>query len=162
MNLFNRILLLVVPPLLSAGLAGCSGGGKDGGGGKPFIVKGKLVDNGRPFALDESKVPLPKGGHGVPPGITGSSTLQVTFIAAETKEQFSANANADAGTFEVKGPDGKGIKPGRYRIAVTAQLGFGPDTPDYFKGMFTQEKTQILRDIKEGEEVVIDVAKPQG
>jgi hypothetical protein len=70
--------------------------------------------------------------------------------------------NAQGGTFEVPGLDGKGIKPGRYRIAIVGRVGISPETPDYFKGMFTRDKTQILRDVKPGEEVVIDIAKPQG
>lgn len=149
--------------LLSVGLAlalGCGGsGGRDG---DLTIVKGKLVEKGNPFALDASKVPLPKGALGRPPGVTASGALQITFISGETKEQFPATANADAGTFEVRGVDGKGIKPGRYKIAVTGRLGTGPDSPDYFKGQFSAEKTQILRDVKAGEEVVIDISNPQG
>jgi hypothetical protein len=34
--------------------------------------------------------------------------------------------------------------------------------PDYFKGKFAPGKTKILRDIKPGEEVVIDIAKERG
>jgi hypothetical protein len=121
-----------------------------------------LVEKGQPFFLDQSKVPLPKGATGVPPGVEGSSVLQVTFIDAQTGESFDAKTYPEAGTFEVTGADGKGIKPGRYRIAVTARYGFGEDTPDYFRGRFTPEKTQIVRDIHAGEDVVIDIAKPNG
>jgi len=139
-------------------LLGC-GGGKEA---DLVVVKGRLVDKGQPFALDANKVPLPKGAHGTPPGTSGSSALQVIFISGDTKEQFPASTNADAGTFEVLGYEGKGIKPGRYKIAVVGRIGISPDTPDYFKGLFTPEKTQILRDVKAGEEVVIDISKPQG
>lgn len=88
--------------------------------------------------------------------------LQVTFISSESKEQFTANTNPEAGTFTVSGVDGKGIKPGRYKIAINARVGFSPSDPDLFDNKFSAEKTQILRDVKAGEDVVIDIDKPQG
>ncbi len=139
--------------------AGCGGKDDKEAAGKT-VVTGKLVDNGKPFGLDASRVPLPKGAHSLPPGLT--SLLKVTFIATESKEIYEADVNPEAGTFEVKGTDGKGIKPGRYRIAVTGRVGISPDTPDFFKGKFAPEKTQILRDVKPGDEIVIDVSKVQG
>jgi hypothetical protein len=142
------------------GTVGCGQAGKDAKDGERTVVRGKLVDNGKPFALDASKVPLPKGTHALPPGVTGA--LEVVFISTDTKEPYQATANADAGTFEVTGTDGKGIKSGRYKIAITARLGPSPETPDYFGGKFTPEKTQILRDIKPGDEITIDISKPQG
>ena len=77
---------------------------------------------------------------------------------AESGEQFPAAVNTDTGTFEVSGPDGKGIKPGRYKVAVTAGVGVG----DYFGDKYAPDKTQVVRDVKPGEEVVIDLSKPQG
>lgn len=146
--------------LVTAALAtvGCGGNNRDDS--PRSVVTGKLVDNNKPFALDPSKVPLPKGARALPPGITGA--LSIVFISSDTKESYTADVNADAGTFQVKGIDGKGIKAGRYRIAVTGRMGISPDTPDYFGGKFTPEKTQILRDVKGGDDVVIDVSKPQG
>lgn len=152
---------LLFPALLLAtavGLLGCGGKDKDDAG--RTVVTGKLVDGNKPVALDASKIPLPKGAHAMPPGVT--SALQVTFISAETKEPVTAEVNADAGTFAVKGHDGKGIKPGRYRIAIVARMGMSPDTPDYFKGRFTPEKTKVLRDIKPGDDLTIDVSKDEG
>jgi hypothetical protein len=128
-----------------------------------FIAKGKLLDNGKPFVLDESKIQLPKGATAPPPG--GGEGLRILFILAETKEQFQAKFNPESSTFEVTGSKGKGIKPGRYKIAVTAN--YAPtsrdaDSGDYFGGIFTREKTQISREVKEGEEIIIDVSKPKG
>ncbi len=152
----------LLPALIasSAFLVGCSKGDADAAG--KFIVKGKLVENGKPFLFDASKVPLPKGATGVPPGIEASSALQVIFISVDDKRTFQAKSNPEAGTFEVPGDDGKGILPGRYKIAVLGRMGFSPDIPDYFKGQYTEANTKIVRDIKEGDEVVIDIAKPQG
>ncbi|AWM41919.1 hypothetical protein GobsT_69540 [Gemmata obscuriglobus] len=152
---FQAILFLAI--CAASGCGGSQGNRDDSPRG---VVNGKLVDNNKPFALDASKVPVPKGARSLPPGVSGA--LSIVFISSDTKESYTADVNADAGTFQVKGIDGKGIKAGRYRIAVTGRMGISPDTPDYFGGKFTPEKTQILRDVKAGDEVVIDVAKPQG
>lgn len=144
----------------SAAALGCGDSKKEEAG--LTIVKGKLVDGGKPFFLDQSKVPLPKGAHGLPPGTEGSSALQIMFIPSDGKGSFTAKANAESGTFEVLGDSGKGIPPGRYKIVMTAQLGMGPDTPDFFKGKYGLSNTKIVRDVKAGEEVVIDVSKADG
>ncbi len=147
---------------LAAGLAAALGcGGKDKkDDAEKTIVTGKLVDAGKPVALDASRIPLPKGAHAMPPGVKGS--VQVFFISSDTKESIEAEVNADAGTFQVKGQDGKGIKPGRYRIAIVARMGMAPDTPDFFKGRFTPDKTKVLRDVKPGDDLTIDVSKDEG
>lgn len=118
------------------------------------VIRGKLVEGDKPFVLDVSKLKLPGGATGLPPG---SRPLTVAFVPAEGGDQQFAVVNLEAGTFEVVG-DGKGIKPGRYKIAVTATVG----GQDYFGGKFAADKTQIVREVKAGEEVVIDVTKPQG
>ncbi|HEY1186286.1 MAG TPA: hypothetical protein VGE74_01455 [Gemmata sp.] len=138
------------PVLLVLAFAGC---GEKPDGRTP--VRGKLVDGAKPFALDASKLKLPAGATALPPG---SQPLTVVFIPAEGGSNASAVVNADAGTFEVNGPDGKGIKPGKYKVAITATVGGG----DYFGGKFAPEKTQIVREVKPGEEIVIDVSKPNG
>ena len=58
----------------------------------------------------------------------------------------------------MKGPDGKGIKPGKYKISLTGS----PGQPDPFGGKFTPDKTKIVRDVAAGAEIVIDVSKPEG
>jgi hypothetical protein len=136
--------------LVIGGLTGC-GGGADG----RVTVKGKLLDDGKPFVLDKSKLKLPSGATSLPPG---SNPLVVSFIPVESGETTNANVSADTGTFEANGTDGKGIKPGKYKIAVTATVGGA----DYFGGKFAPDKTQIIRDVKPGEEIIIDVSKPQG
>jgi hypothetical protein len=151
----------LIPALVSAALVGCSGSGAEPTAPGQGIVKGKLVDRGKPFTLDPAKVPLPKGVTGIPPG-SNTSVLEIIFISTTDGVEHPAVTNAEAGTFEVKGPGDKGIPPGRYKIVVTARYGSSDDTPDYFKGRYTPEKTQIIRDVKPGEEVVIDISKPEG
>jgi hypothetical protein len=136
---------------LLALVAGCSSGGSDGYVG----VRGKLVDGGKPFVLDTAKIKLPPGALGVPPG---TRPIAVVFVS-ESGEQFPGDVSND-GTFLVPGPERKGLKPGKYKIAVTASFGGGG--ADYFGDKFSIEKTQISRDLKTDEEIVIDVSKPQG
>jgi hypothetical protein len=131
--------------------AGC--GGADG----RVPVSGRLVDGGKPFAFDQSKVKLPPGATGLPPG---SNPVTVLFTPAEGGEASSAMLSLTDGTFTVPGKDGKGLKPGKYKVAVTGGAGGG--APDYFGGKFTADKTQIVKDVQPGQEVVIDVAKPAG
>jgi hypothetical protein len=163
-------------------LAGCGGSSDDG---DLVIVKGKLLENGKPFVLDESKLPLPKGVTAPPPG---SEPVRIVFIHLQSKEQFPAKFYPESSSFEVKGTNGKGIKPGRYRISVMATYSLSPpnrgntqsdnkasndgktgnDTKtqnenksgDYFGEKFTKEKSPINRDVKAGEEIIVDVAKP--
>jgi hypothetical protein len=119
-------------------------------------VRGTLFENGKPLTIDASKVVLPKGAHGLPPGTGNGAIVQVVFIATDTKEQTPAQTRPDTMTFEAK------LKPGQYKIAITVKFGFAPDTPDYLKGAYSPEKTQILRDIKGGEDLTLDITKPQG
>jgi hypothetical protein len=163
----GKRLTLILPGLavLLAG-AGCGDTSKtkEDAAGRT-VVRGSLVENGKPFMLDESKIPPPPGAiPGTrPPGESGGGgALQVTFISAEGKEEYEAKTNPEAGTFEVSGPDGSGIKPGRYKIAVVGSRAAGSAESDYFKGRFSPEKTKIVRDVKPGDDVVIDIAKPQG
>ena len=74
---------------------------------------------GQPFVVDLNKLKLPKGATGVPPG---ARPLAVSFVA-EDGTQFQAVVNPDTGTFELPGADGKGIRPGRYKVAITCGVG---------------------------------------
>lgn len=150
------LFVLAVAPLL----AGC-GGGSQADDGKT-IARGRLLKGGAPYVLDQSKIKLPKGGTAMPPGVSGGSMLQVNFIAIDSKEQHTATTDPNFGSFEVTGPGGKGIKPGKYKITVSARVGFSPSDPDLFDNKFSAEKSQIVREVKAGEDIVIDLDKPQG
>jgi hypothetical protein len=147
-------LLMLIP------LAGCGSSEE----GEVVTVKGKLLEDGKPFKLDESKIQLPKGATAPPPGSEGLRIVFIT-VSKDDKEQFFAKYNAETSTFEVPGSKGRGIKAGKYKIAITAN--FAPTSRDalnydYFSGQFTPEKTQIFREVKSGEEITIDVSKPKG
>jgi hypothetical protein len=124
--------------------AGCSKKDVAEGRTKP---KGRIVENGQPIKIDTSKMP---------PGDPG---IQITFIplGVEGAESHEARiTDASQGAFEVIGADGKGIAPGRYRVAVAvAAVG----NPDLLKGKYSREKSKIEIDVAAGEDIVIDLAK---
>lgn len=144
-----------------AALIGCGGSES----GETTIVKGVLLDNGKPFSLDQSKISLPKGATGLPPG-SEDSMIRITFIPVGSADQYPATYHAETGTFEVLGPSKKGIKVGKYKIAITGNLSISKGKEggegDYFNGKFTADKTQINREVKAGEEIKIDISKPEG
>ncbi|MCU0703237.1 MAG: hypothetical protein MUF18_04520 [Fimbriiglobus sp.] len=146
-----RHALAPVTALLVAALAGC-------GPADPTpkaVVRGRLLDNGQPFSADALKARLPKGVS-LPPG---AQPLQVIFLPIDRGETYFATiTDPAAGTFELAGSDGKGVRLGRYKVSV--QVNTGPGTPDALGGKFSPEKTAITRELKDGEEVVIDLAKP--
>ena len=117
---------------------------------KKVAVKGKLMEGANPFILDTAKLKLPPGTS-LPPG---TRPIQITFIPVEPGESAPANVDAATGTFTVN------LAPGTYKIAITASAGMG--TSDYFGNKYSSDKTQIRRDVKEGDEITIDITKPQG
>ena len=131
--------------------AGC------GGTDDRVKVQGKLLDNGKAFSLDASKMKLPAGATALPPG---TKAIQIIFVPAEGGDTASASVSETDWTFSVPGSDGKGIKPGKYKIAITGGAGGG--FPDYFGGKYSLDRTPIVRDVKAGEPIEIDVAKPAG
>jgi len=144
-----RTYSLPAAVIVSFALVGC------GPKAEPKVrVSGRLLDNGQPFTADSAKLKLPKGTS-LPPGV---QPLQVMFIPVETGETYIATVtDASAGKFELTGSDGKGVKPGKYKVSV--QVNTGPGTPDALGGKFSPEKTTITREVREGEELVIDLAQ---
>jgi hypothetical protein len=141
---------------LAAGLA-CLTPGCDSKDAGRVSARGRLLDKGKPFVFEEKKVKLPPGTSAPPVAEGGGGGgLQVAFISAEGSDVSYAKLDPAAGTFEVQG-----LKPGRYKVALTVTNAL-PGAADPFGGKFTPEKTKIVRDIKGGEDIEIDISKPQG
>ena len=126
--------------------AGC--GEKNGPAEGRTMPKGRILENGLPVKVDTTNLP---------PGDPG---LQVTFIklgGVDAGEEAEAQIiDAAEGSFELIGADGKGITPGKYRVAVT-MAPYG--SPDLLKGKYSRENSKIEVEVKEGEDLVIDLAK---
>jgi len=123
--------------LLCACLAGC--------GGSKHKVQGKIVKGGQPYGLSEKGV------------------FQLSFVPAEgkTTQIYNATVNSKDGTFEIVGPDGKGIPAGKYKVQLVAMdpYGGGASGTDKLKGKYApNSKDAPVVDIGSGE-LVIDVGK---
>jgi hypothetical protein len=140
-------------------VAGC-------GSGQRIHVQGRLVKGGSPFTPPE-----------------GASN-QVVFVAVDVKgdsepniardEPFAAAVNQEDGTFEVLGPDGTGIPPGKYRVAVTQKYrtkhdidvpkkrGEAPvnrDT-DLLGERFSPTQSPIIVEVLQSDQIVVDLDQP--
>jgi hypothetical protein len=136
------------------------------GGSSPAVaVTGKLIKNRAPY---------------VPPN---DQRLGVTLIAMEilraegkvggNDEPYPAVVNPADGTFTVPGPDGRGVPPGKYRIAVVQKWKrealpqskpgdrnvFDRDT-DLLKDRFSAADSPIIREFKASGDVTIDLDSP--
>jgi hypothetical protein len=139
--------------LIVSGLAvtGCEPSAATSPNNKKVVLapKGRIVRDGAPL-----KVPT---GRALPPGDSG---FRVTFIRlgpTDAGKQISANVLGDEpGGFELLGQDGKPIPPGRYRVAVVV----GPEGGrDQLGGKYGPDNSPIEVEVKEGEDLVIDLAK---
>jgi hypothetical protein len=128
-------LLLVVAVGLPA--AGC-------GDPVKYQTRGRVLKNGEPFH---------------PPG---DDTLRVTLMpisedGSRARDWYVASYYLEDGTFRVRGNDGKGMPPGKYRVLVEQIR----NRNDVLKGAFFAEKSPFVREIRNGsDEITIDLGKP--
>src|SRR5262245_55895221 len=112
-------------------VTGCTG--SSGG----VVVKGKVLKGGQPIK------------------VTDKGMVQIRFI--NEKNSYLGQVGAD-GSYTITGSDGKGVPPGSYKGAVLAVAPY--HTKDLLGGKFNDQRTTLSREIKAGQEVVIDVDKP--
>jgi hypothetical protein len=140
-----RCMAPMVVAFLSLSLVGCSPDNKTAEGRtKP---KGRILENGLPIKVRTANLP---------PGDPGMSVTFIKIGSVDAGQEIEAQIiDAAEGSFELIGPDAKGIPPGKYRVAVTLAP-FGGS--DFFKGKYSREKSKIEVEVKEREDLVIDVA----
>jgi hypothetical protein len=135
--MLNRLTAYVLTSLtLGCLLSGC-------GSGK-LQTKGRLLKNGAAYMTPEGDivrvmfVPIPEGNERV-------TDFHVAIF------------NREEGTFYAAGRDGKGVPPGKYRIAIEHLK----DRKDIFKGAFDAQRSPFVREVNSSaDEVTIDLAKP--
>jgi hypothetical protein len=136
MTLHMRFLGLVALLGLFVGLPGC--------GPRHVKVAGKLTKGGQALKISDQGL------------------VQVIFHpegSSEGGSTYPANVNNQTGEFDVPGPRGNGIPPGKYTISVEAHDPY-PAGKDLLAGKFRPGSSQIVREVNGGEEVVIDLDKP--
>lgn len=132
--------------LLFVLMMGCSGPNFE----KGVTVKGKIVKSGQ--------ILKPAG-----PAAPGASKVEVIFYPNDTNLPEEQAILDEQGAFKLLG-QGKGIKPGTYKVGVFVR-GAGWDS-DELGGQFNKEKTTITKDIpadKVGQELdlgTIDIDNP--
>jgi hypothetical protein len=118
-------------PMLLIGLCtvGC-------GGPSMIKAKGRVVKGGAPFKLGE--------GEG----------LRIFFVPLEPGESgydsYAAEFHKD-GTFQVKGKDGRGLPPGKYRVMLQLMK----DKEDLFDGRFMGRRSPFLCEVRKASDVVV-------
>ncbi len=122
--------------------SGCSRGPS----GTGIVVKGTLLQNGKPLQ------PAPKE----------DDTVTIQFLPPDPKNnpgETVARYNHADGTFEIKGPVDAGVVPGDYRVSVSFSRYEGGD--DVFNDQFSQEKSTLKYTVTSDkeQEIVIDVGK---
>jgi hypothetical protein len=126
---------------------------------------------------------LLKGG--TPYKAPQGQTLGLTFYALEVadadgkkvpahNQPYPAVVSPDDGTFRVPGPEGRGIPPGKYRVALVRKLtresleagpaprgkaAFDRDT-DLNKDAFGPERSPIVRELTSSCALAIDLDRP--
>lgn len=153
-----RTINRVAASLMMLALPGC-------GSSNTIWVTGSLLKGGAPFKPPEGR------------------SNQVVLIAMEVKDDsgkgvganqpYPATVNPDDGTFEVPGPDGRGIYPGKYRISITQTQRTARPAPskkrgqkvidrdtDYLEDRYGPTTSPIVRELKVSQKLEIDLDRP--
>lgn len=147
-NTPRRGWLAVVGCVITCGLFGCPSSKMPEPDEGKVIPKGRILDNGLPIRVNAENLP---------PGDPGMSVTFIKIGSVDAGEEIEAQIlDAAEGSFELIGADARGIPPGKYRVAIV----MGPEGgEDLFKGKYSREKSKIEVEVKEGEDLIIDVAK---
>ncbi len=138
-----------------------------GNSGDAVRVTGKLVKGGASYA--------PPAGQLVNVTLVGLGAAARPGTADPGGEPFWAEVDQARGTFSVPGRDGRGIPPGKYRVAVTRKrtreaFEAAYPTPkkgvsredDLLAGRFGLQTSAIVREIKSASDLTVDLDRPGG
>lgn len=117
---------------------------------KVVAVKGRVTNAGAPLQVSGREI--------------GLGRVEIAFHRLQpdgtVSPEFESAAADEQGNYTVRGRDGQGIKPGKYRVVVRQ---WDPDPTDKLEGKFAPETSQIEREVGESETTIdIDVSKPTG
>jgi hypothetical protein len=152
MTCLERIACCCLAALACAALAGC------GSGESLVVVSGEVVEGGTPVAIPDFE--------------EGENCFEVEFFPLDEAGNLVSAASYAAvveedGSFEVKGPMGEGIPPGKYRVAVW-RVGGEEDEEDEEEAAatgpwakFNKENSPFEFEVP-GDEIVIDISQAGG
>lgn len=107
-------------------------------------TQGRLLKGGRPFVPAEGEA------------------VQVLFVpilpdGKPPTDYYAAEVDQAAGTFRPAGKDGKGMPPGKYRVAIELMR----RKKDQLGGRFDAERSPFVVDVDSGTpEIVVDLDNP--
>lgn len=117
---------------------------------KAVSVKGTVLNAGQPLEVAGRDV--------------GIGVVQIAFhrvLDDGTISQDPEMASVDAqGRFEIKGRSGRGLEPGKYKVAIYQYDPYPQN--EKLQGKFSLENTPLEYTIQEDRELAIDVSRPEG
>ena len=126
-------------------VAGC--GAKDGA----VPVRGRVTNAGVPLAVKNREIGL---------GYVELHFYRVNDDGSVDNDPADA-AVEESGEFTVRGRDGNGLPPGKYKITVR-QLDPAPEH-DKLQGRFNRTNSRIVREVTgEEKDIIIDLSRPEG
>jgi hypothetical protein len=132
---------------ISAGV-GCNEDSKSPTAESKSVAKCRVVKDG---------VPVQPRARNPAPGESGMELIFTTMEGDDVGKRYSAVALSDQpGTFELVDQQTKPIPPGKYRVAVLLGRGTSKDGSN---DKFGLEQSPIVVEVKEGEDLTIDLAK---
>jgi hypothetical protein len=99
---------------------------------------------------------------GIPYTAEATDIVRVTFVpipenGAKVMDWHIAIFNKTDGTFVASGKDGKGVPPGKYRIALEHLR----QKKDLLSGFFGPENSPFIREVKSSSDTLtLDISKP--
>ena len=142
----SRMFAVCIAVITGLVLIGCDSHGPRAADGK-VIPRGRILQNG---------LPVKATGENLPPGDPGMSVRFIAIGGIDAGKEFLAQmGDEEDGSFELIGPDAKGIPPGKYRVEIFLAPEGGTDQ---FKGKYSRENSPIEVEIKEGEDLVIELS----
>lgn len=140
----HGLVVLVTIGAMAAAIAS-SGCGKSGP--KTVRVTGRVLLKGQPLAVAPTEAQL---------GAVQLRFIELGADGSPSGPSYSANAKPD-GSFNVLGIGGRGLPPGKYRIAVYQ---YDPYPEDKLGGRFSDERSPIVRQIEADTDLgAIDLAE---
>lgn len=134
--------LATIAAIVACWTAGCGGGDgppptnlKDVSGAK---VTGRLLQSGKPVKILKEE------------------TIRVSFVSLDDQlVASSAEVKAEDGSFEVTGPTGKGLPPGKYKVGLSSDNYSGGT--DRFADKFDSGASPFVAEVGPGEGQSFDV-----
>ena len=125
-------------------LSGCTSSG-----GKLIMAKGQLLNKQKPLKVASNM---------------GVSVLFIPLVdESKHHDTYPADPLNEDAIFVVPGKNGKGIPPGKYRIAINfLMVGTPPPEIQRMNELFDRQTSGIVREVTSEELIVIDLSKPGG